>query len=316
VSWERFYHDASGTGITISSYALWRRIDDAAEKADPVAAAARQARVSTLLPTGGMPAGEWDCVATVPAFGQDYYHVVSPTLCDSTAPQGICWSVFFVSAHSTDPFVYFTTLPDSGYSVDNIEPQVPDGLLAEFEGTDVALSWDASPDLDFNYFSIYRGTEEGFEPGTPVGYSTTSSYVDSEAGSGQHWYKVTATDVSGNESEPSLPATPGGTGVPGDQTQVPSVLTLGPAIPNPLASLTRIAYGIPAGTSAEHVTLTIYDVSGREVTRVVDTERGPGVYEAVWDGSDSDGHPVASGVYNYRLVWGGMVESKQMVLLR
>ena len=64
------------------------------------------------------------------------------------------------------------------------------------------------------------------------------------------------------------------------------------------------------------VRLRIYDVSGRLVRTLVDGARGTGEHFERWNGTDSSGRSVASGVYFYRLEAGSFVETKKMVLLR
>lgn len=67
-------------------------------------------------------------------------------------------------------------------------------------------------------------------------------------------------------------------------------------------------------------TLDVYDVSGRLVRRLFGdtvrgtTQDGPAVLE--WDGTDADGHPVASGVYLFRLVSEGGSTCTKGVLVR
>jgi len=72
--------------------------------------------------------------------------------------------------------------------------------------------------------------------------------------------------------------------------------------------------GNPGGERA--VTLAVYDVSGRLVRRLVEGRRGPGEYQAEWNGLDDRGVAVSSSVYYYRLSVGGFSASKKMVLIR
>ncbi len=62
--------------------------------------------------------------------------------------------------------------------------------------------------------------------------------------------------------------------------------------------------------------LKVYDVSGRLIKTLVDRRMGPGRYEAVWNGTNNSGAPIASGVYFYRLKVGNYTKTKKMVLLR
>jgi hypothetical protein len=59
------------------------------------------------------------------------------------------------------------------------------------------------------------------------------------------------------------------------------------------------------------VSLTVYDVLGREVSVLVNERRKAGVYEVKFDGSN-----LASGVYYYRLQAGEFVQAKKLVILK
>jgi hypothetical protein len=83
--------------------------------------------------------------------------------------------------------------------------------------------------------------------------------------------------------------------------------------PNPFNPVTTIRYDIPRQGP---VSLKVYDVSGRLVRTLVDGYQGPGTYEAVWNGQDGQGAPVASGVYFYRLDAVQGLETRRMVLVK
>ena len=87
----------------------------------------------------------------------------------------------------------------------------------------------------------------------------------------------------------------------------------GPA-PNPFTDGTEIAYSVPL--SAGTTSLSIYDVSGRLVTTLVDGVATLGDAVTYWDGTDTDGRRVASGVYFARLVAGDRTATRRVVLLR
>ena len=59
------------------------------------------------------------------------------------------------------------------------------------------------------------------------------------------------------------------------------------------------------------VVLTIFDLRGREIERLVNNELSAGVHTIVWDASN-----VTSGVYFYRLQAGNFNQTKKMVLLK
>ena len=85
-----------------------------------------------------------------------------------------------------------------------------------------------------------------------------------------------------------------------------SVFTLLPNYPNPFNSSTKI----PLKLSNEGiVSLTIYDVLGREVATLVDEYREAGSYELEFDASN-----LPSGMYIYRLQSGSYSDIKKMIL--
>ena len=66
----------------------------------------------------------------------------------------------------------------------------------------------------------------------------------------------------------------------------------------------------------EHATLHVFSVDGRIVRQLVDEQLDDGVHEARWDGTDSDGNSVSSGVFFYALEAGQWSLTKRMVLLK
>jgi hypothetical protein len=98
-----------------------------------------------------------------------------------------------------------------------------------------------------------------------------------------------------------------------DGRDVPSVTALRSIYPNPFNPMSRIVFDVSAKS---RVVLAIYDVSGRSVAVLVDRAMEPGRYEAIWNGRTGTGRNAASGIYFCRLMAGGALETKKMVLLR
>lgn len=71
-----------------------------------------------------------------------------------------------------------------------------------------------------------------------------------------------------------------------------------PISPNPFRYKTTIEYAIPEETV---VKLKVYDVSGREIRTLVSGLKRPGVYTVTWDGMNSKGEILPSGIYFGRL---------------
>ncbi|TKJ37650.1 hypothetical protein CEE36_11030 [candidate division TA06 bacterium B3_TA06] len=83
--------------------------------------------------------------------------------------------------------------------------------------------------------------------------------------------------------------------------------------PNPFGDAATIRYSLPYAT---HVSLKIYDVAGRLVTKLVDAEVEPGIHELRWTGKDDVNRRCASGVYFVRFTAGDYKASKKMVLIK
>jgi len=94
---------------------------------------------------------------------------------------------------------------------------------------------------------------------------------------------------------------------------IPSTFTLYQNFPNPFNPITTLKYDLP---SDAFVTLSIYDMLGREVTQLVNTSQKSGFKSVHWDAKDSMGRPVSAGVYLYQIHAGDNVQTRKMVLLK
>jgi parallel beta-helix repeat protein len=83
--------------------------------------------------------------------------------------------------------------------------------------------------------------------------------------------------------------------------------------PNPCRSFTTIDYSVIAPT---HISLSIYDVCGKIVRRLVNKTMPAGQHEVIWDGCDNQGYKVSSGVYFYQLGAGDYVETRRLIFIR
>jgi hypothetical protein len=318
-------------GCGISSYGVWQRMDDlgavaelrrAASEAttDEIAPGARLItykgrRFIEAAPAGVIPTGSWECVGGFDATQSQEYVYRATTVVDSSGA-GTPYSVYFVSAHSADPAVWFASEPDSGYSVDNLAPAMPEGLAGEqsYSPAGLTLAWEPGAENDLSHYAVYRGTSEDFVPG-PGNLAATPS--DPEWFDGEwrwdsgYFYKVAAVDVHDNASVCALLGPDDVTGA--DSPRAPAATYLAQNFPNPFNPTTRIAFGLKAPAV---ITLRIYDASGRLVRTLVEGARPAGHYSELWDGRNSNGKAVASGIYFYRLDTGSFSETRKMVIMR
>jgi hypothetical protein len=88
----------------------------------------------------------------------------------------------------------------------------------------------------------------------------------------------------------------------------PATVSLGAAVPNPFNPVTRISFSLP---EERFVRLVVYDVSGRQVVRLVDGVRSAGHHMVEWNAA---GMP--SGVYYCRMEAGDFTATRRVILLK
>ncbi len=99
----------------------------------------------------------------------------------------------------------------------------------------------------------------------------------------------------------------------GDLTPLPDRFGLEQNAPNPFNPATAIRYQL---AETGDVRLAIYSVLGQEVQVLVNERKEAGSFTVTWDGTDAQGHRVASGIYLYRLQAGGFTAARRMLLLK
>jgi hypothetical protein len=213
------------------------------------------------------------------------------------------------------------------------QPQPASNLTASCVINDSPdLSWDASPSPDVDHYDVLRKAYPGETEFSVVGSTSSTSYTDTfifcEDGfnaEAEYSYKVVAVDIDDYESEPSntvsifgtddaptgysttTPEGPAGAS-PKSGPVLPDQFALDTSVPNPVRTQATIRYALP---EAAHVTLTVYDVMGREVTRLVQSAKAAGFHEVQYDTST-----LPSGTYLYRVRAGAFTQTKRMVVVR
>ncbi len=315
----------------ISHYSIWKSLSPASAmmlKEDGIEYTDIQAINSDTDSDPGIPFGiivrreilgaatyYWELLETQTAQYYEGYSKVLET--DFTSlPTAWTYSYYQVAAHTSDPLVVWTSQPDSAYSLDNLSPAPPVGLAGEQEyspeGMD--LVWNSNQEEDLSHYVIYRGTEPSFVPSTTNMLTTAYDTMYFDAGwnwDDGYFYKVSAVDIHDNESGFAL-LLPGQ--VTGDDPPTPAHSDyLSQNWPNPFNPSTTIQFGLK---ESGHVRLNIYDASGRLVSELVNSTLPAGNYSEIWNGTNSSGAYVASGIYFYRLDTGEFSMKKKMVLLR
>lgn len=100
------------------------------------------------------------------------------------------------------------------------------------------------------------------------------------------------------------------------EAPVPKTFALHQNSPNPFNMTTTIQYDVPQLQNSTHVNLSIFNTNGQLVRTLVDQNKSAGSYKVSWDGRDSDGFIVATGVYFYSMSADHFVLNKKLVVTK
>lgn len=192
--WRASHFDRSPNRV-ITGYRVWRRAPALAVGA--IGPQALEAR-GNLGGVGVQAAEYWESLADLPAASLPGYAYTATTARDSLGGSNP-FTAFFVQSLTADPFVFYSSNVDSGYSVDNLSPPAPGPFAVVYSSAQNTLHWSARPTPDLKEYRLYRGATQGFVPDAAslVNTSRDTQYVDLP---GSFHYKLVAVDVHGNLS--------------------------------------------------------------------------------------------------------------------
>jgi hypothetical protein len=116
-----------------------------------------------------------------------------------------------------------------------------------------------------------------------------------------NWVNLYLADSTGKARGAGATLITGVRGSQKEETQPPSTHVIAQNYPNPFNAGTIIRFSIPPHLTNAITALTIYNVQGKLVKRLVEKKLPAGTYLTRWEGTDDLGNKVASGVYLYRL---------------
>lgn len=313
IIWKNDLHDTLGAPTPVTYYVVWRRVDELSSSSihrEPVSTmksalnALSERREVLLLDAGNTL---WEPVGPqIPTQLWTQYASVVPTLADSNVVNGMHHSVFFVSAHTENPQVFFNSEPDSGYSIDNLAPAAPTGLAMSGSGV---LTWEEAPEPDFDFFVVYGSSTPSLDGDADVLATTVNPTRDvSEYAYG--FYFVTAVDFNGNEGREATVA--GVIGVP-DPGSLPASFALHQSRPNPSRSVASISFEMP---KAGHVRLQVFDSQGRLMSTLADRNFQAGMHSMSWPERQGNGVSAPAGIYFYRLETAEFQSTRKLVFIR
>jgi hypothetical protein len=201
------------------------------------------------------------------------------------------------------------------------------GIRQTFElsarGGGITIRWKADPRAGRSGWAVFKGIKDAvsgnvvyFELAYVDEQPTSSySYRDEKVENGAIYYYKLEERLSSGGSYTYGPKAIRAVG--GSATKARSAITK--CYPNPFEARVNIAYEVAAVEGPESTTsISVYDISGKLIRILVEEAKPPGKYVADWDGTDSRGVPVASGVYLASLRSGEAAppSTKTLVLVR
>lgn len=95
--------------------------------------------------------------------------------------------------------------------------------------------------------------------------------------------------------------------------EIPLSFALYHNYPNPFNPSTNIHYSLPNETD---VTITVYDMLGRNIHELISQKQLAGKHSIQWDGADRDGNTASAGIYFYQLKADDYIYTKKMLLMK
>jgi hypothetical protein len=179
----------------------------------------------------------------------------------------------------------------------------------------IRLTWSASDDSVAGYHVYRAGSLNGGFARLSTGLIEDTTYVDTAPVAGLDLYMVRAVKLETTASGTFFNLSPGII----DSIEVSAGLeppvtgVMLNSFPNPFAGATRVYYRLQ---HAGPVQIRIHDVAGRLVREMDEGLREAGSYYLRWDGRDSRGRRVSSGVYFLSLDAGSLNLSRKVIRVK
>ncbi len=156
-----------------------------------------------------------------------------------------------------------------------------------------------------------NGGKSAFLGFDPIALNTTPSYY--WVGASSYWNTINPNCPPNASPLVSVYEALQGIVSVEDEIEQPTTFSLKGNYPNPFNPVTNIHYELHMDT---RVKITIYDILGREVRKLVSGELVSGYHKEIWDGTNDLGKRVSAGVYLYKVEAGEFVQTRKMILLK
>jgi len=138
--------------------------------------------------------------------------------------------------------------------------------------------------------------------------NVTTAYID--------WtvYALDSTDTLEAENAPFSLIVNGENALSAyEEELIPAQYALHQNYPNPFNPVTTVRYDLPENSL---VTITIYDMLGKEISTIVNEYQDAGYKSIVWNATNDYGQSISAGIYIYQIKTKDFVQTKKMILLK
>ncbi len=183
----------------------------------------------------------------------------------------------------------------------DLPPRPPVNFTAQVDSSIITLRWNRNTEADFRYYNLYRDTAANFTIDSSKLLASTEDtfYLHLiPANVESVYFKLTAVDNQGNESNPSEEVEIIITAM-NDYPMTINDYRLYQNYPNPFNPTTKIGYRLK---ERGYVKLYVYDIKGELVSVLVNQTQEAGYYEVEFSVGQDSSPVLASGVYIYQIM--------------
>jgi len=161
---------------------------------------------------------------------------------------------------------------------------------------------------------ILNGNNQSLTPGHGIIASILYNNIDLQGESSGELCHVMVIDGNGDSLGVEIANLEWNGKITGTENEVEAKsFLLDQNYPNPFNPSTMLTFRLNA---AAQVRLSVFDISGREVIRLIDRYQNAGSTNVEWDSNSSTGQKLASGIYIARLTVGNKSISRKMLLTK
>ncbi len=205
--------------------------------------------------------------------------------------------------HYSEGFANRIMLNETNQSNDDIDFALqrlnePTDLSCVQDDYNLNLTWNAPDmtDLTFLNYNIYKSIDSA--PYALIGSSEQLAYADTLSYSGTYKYYVTAMYSEGEGFESDIISfIPDMTDIDDESVPVFETELIG-NYPNPFNPTTTICFALK---QPQQTSIKVYNIKGQLVKTLFNDNLSTGNHTIVWDGTDSDGRGMATGIYFFRM---------------